>query len=159
MPWASASRRIADAYSVEREEAVAPFPGALETLAYMADHGVALGLVTNGAAHTQRNKVNRLGLGRFFETILIEGELGYGKPDEAVYRKALSDLKLAPRDVWFVGDNLEWDVAAPQRLGIFAIWNDFKGEGLPPSSLVVPDRTIHQIAELAEQDCGRSGPI
>ena len=61
---------------------------------------------------------------------------------------ALASLSLSPEDVWFVGDNLEWDVSAPQKLGIFGIWNDFKGLGLPPSSEIVPDRIINNISEL-----------
>jgi putative hydrolase of the HAD superfamily len=47
-----------------------------------------------------------------------------------------------------VGDNLEWDVAAPQRLGIAGIWLDVAGAGLPPASLVHPDRIIRSLTEL-----------
>lgn len=92
--------------------------------------------------------MNRFGLGRFFQTILIEGELGYGKPAEIVYLRALQDLELTPDQVWFVGDNLVWDVAAPQKLGIFGIWNDFRAQGLPADSAVTPDRIICSITEL-----------
>ena len=35
-----------------------------------------------------------------------------------------------------VGDNLEWEVAAPQRLGIHAIWLDAYKAGLPAGSLI-----------------------
>ncbi len=90
----------------------------------------------------------RQGVPRFFATILIEGELGYGKPEERVYRQALAQLDLEAGEVWSVGDHLDWDVAAPQRLGMFGIWNDFRREGLPPSSPVVPDRIIRGIREL-----------
>jgi putative hydrolase of the HAD superfamily len=87
-------------------------------------------------------------LERFFTTILIEGEVGYGKPEEAVYRRALEHLGLTPNAVWSVGDHLEWDVAAPQQLGIFGIWHDVRAQGLPPTSPVIPDRIITSIAEL-----------
>ena len=33
-----------------------------------------------------------------------------------------------------VGDNLEWDVAAPQRLGMSGVWIDARGRGLPEHS-------------------------
>ena len=33
-----------------------------------------------------------------------------------------------------VGDNLEWDVAEPQRQGIYGIWIDIRGRGLPPGT-------------------------
>jgi putative hydrolase of the HAD superfamily len=63
---------------------------------------------------------------------------------------ALSALDLGPKDVWMVGDNLEWEVVAPQRLGIFAIWHDPHGQGLPPGSQIRPDRIIRGLPELLE---------
>ncbi len=146
----SAADKIGNAYSVEREKEVDFLPGAEETLEYLCGRSVALALITNGEGRKQRDKVQRFRLGRFFKTILIEGELGYGKPEEKVYRRAMDDLGLSAEDVWAVGDNLEWDVAGPQRLGIFSIWNDWKGEGLPEASKVVPDRIINRISELME---------
>jgi putative hydrolase of the HAD superfamily len=47
-----------------------------------------------------------------------------------------------------VGDNLEWEVAAPQKLGIAGIWVDSSGAGLPRSSTVRPDRIIRSLTEL-----------
>jgi putative hydrolase of the HAD superfamily len=47
-----------------------------------------------------------------------------------------------------VGDNLEWEVVAPQRLGIYAIWYDGYGIGLPPGSPIRPDRIIRSLPEL-----------
>jgi putative hydrolase of the HAD superfamily len=49
-----------------------------------------------------------------------------------------------------VGDHLEWEIAAPQRLGIFAIWHDALGEGLPADATVTPDRIIRSLGELLE---------
>ena len=47
-----------------------------------------------------------------------------------------------------VGDNLEWEVVAPQRLGIYAIWHDGYGAGLPPGCPIRPDRIIRSLPEL-----------
>jgi putative hydrolase of the HAD superfamily len=47
-----------------------------------------------------------------------------------------------------VGDNLEWEVAAPQRQGMVGIWVDAAGNGLPEDSTVTPDRIIRSITEL-----------
>jgi putative hydrolase of the HAD superfamily len=37
---------------------------------------------------------------------------------------------------------------APQRLGIYAIWIDTHGEGLPANSAIRPDRIIRSLTEL-----------
>ena len=60
----------------------------------------------------------------------------------------LAALDVEASDTWMVGDNLEWEVVAPQRLGIHAIWHDVAGEGLPEGSAVRPDRVIRSLHEL-----------
>jgi len=142
--------RIADDFSEKRIEAVHLLPGAEETLEYLTKRDVSLALITNGEAWMQREKIDRFNLKRLFKTILIEGELGYGKPEPEFYLRAITDLALEPQDVWSVGDNLEWEVEAPQKLGIYSIWNDYRGNGLPQDSQVRPDRIIKSISELVD---------
>jgi putative hydrolase of the HAD superfamily len=83
--------------------------------------GIKLALVTNGAAAPQRAKIARFELEPLFDAIVVEGEFGRGKPEPAVYAHALSSLGVAAADAWMVGDNLEWDVATPRRLGMRGI--------------------------------------
>lgn len=135
-------------YACERDAAIGFFPGAREALTAFRERGVRLALMTNGQSHHQRGKLERFDLERFFEVICIEGELGFGKPDRRVFETALAGLGLVPEQVWAVGDNLEWDVAGPQRLGIYGIWHDYRRRGLPEGSAVQPDRTIHALSEL-----------
>lgn len=132
-----------------REAQAKTFPGAIETIEALHRRGVRLALVTNGAAEPQRAKVERFDLARRFHHVQIEGEAGFGKPEPQAYLHAMKTLGVEAHQTWMVGDNLEWEVAAPQRLGIYAIWHDHLGEGLPPDSTVRPDRIIRAIAELA----------
>lgn len=142
------ANEIADSYAQEREEMIQPFPGAIETLHHLRDQGVRLALITNGNAAAQRRKIDRFGLAPLFDCIVIEGEFGAGKPDERVYRHALAQLNASPEEAWIIGDHLEWEVMAPQRLGIFAIWLDFAGSGLPEASPARPDRIIRSLSDL-----------
>jgi len=142
------ARAFAERFHAYREEQAAFFPGALEAIDALRAAGVLLALVTNGAAEPQRAKVERFDLARRFHHVQIEGEAGFGKPEERAYVHALEALGVSARQAWMVGDNLEWEVAAPQRLGIFSIWHDHLGQGLPPGSDIRPDRIIRSIAEL-----------
>jgi putative hydrolase of the HAD superfamily len=47
-----------------------------------------------------------------------------------------------------VGENLEWEVAAPQRLGIRSIRHDHLGRGLPVGTAVRPHHIIRHLPEL-----------
>ncbi len=68
--------------------------------------------------------------------------MAVASPEERVYQHALDQLGARPGEAWMIGDHLEWEVAAPQRLGIKGIWVDALGEGLPELSAVRPDRII-----------------
>lgn len=145
---ADQARPVAERFHAWREEQVAFFPQAVETVDELKARGVKLALVTNGDAAGQRAKVERFDLARRFDHVQIEGEAGFGKPEERAYLHAMEALGVAAAETWMVGDNLEWEVAAPQRLGIYGIWHDHLGDGLPPQSTVKPDRIIRAIPEL-----------
>ncbi|MEH2532212.1 putative hydrolase of the HAD superfamily [Bradyrhizobium sp. AZCC 1588] len=140
--------RLADRFTAYREEEMFVFPGAHDAIDELKARGVKLALVTNGAAGTQRAKVERFALSHRFDHIQIEGEHGFGKPDERAYLHAMQALGVTAPETWMIGDNLEWEVVAPQRLGIYAIWIDVHGDGLPPDSTVKPDRIIRSLTEL-----------
>jgi len=131
--------RIAEDFAARRWQRMSLFPGVLEALGRLRQRGVPLALVTNGDRRQQRRKIEQHDLERFFDVIVIEGEFGVGKPEEPVYRHALAALAARPDEAWMVGDNLEWDVAAPQRLGLRAAWIDLAGAGLAAGVDVRPD--------------------
>jgi len=141
---------IADAFSDHRDRAVTLFPGAVETLDSLRAEGVALALATNGAGEVQRAKIDRFDLARRFDHILIEGEFGKGKPEPEVYLHLMERLGSTSATTWVVGDNLDWEVVAPQRLGLHAIWCDAYKKGLPQGTAVKPDRIITALPELLE---------
>jgi putative hydrolase of the HAD superfamily len=83
---------LADAYNALHDEELSMFPDAHETLDRLKDLDVKLALITNGAAETQRAKVVRFALEHRFDHIQIEGEHGFGKPEERAYNHAMEVL-------------------------------------------------------------------
>jgi putative hydrolase of the HAD superfamily len=139
---------VAGVYAERRREAWRLFPEAADFLTRLRDRGVPLALVTNGDARQQRDKIARHDLARWFDAILIEGEMGYGKPDEVVYREALRRLGVDAGDAWMVGDHLEFDVGAPQRLGLRGVWVDRAGTGLPADADVRPHLIVRDLSAM-----------
>lgn len=142
--------RIADAFTELRRAEYRLYPDAHATVDTLRQHGVKLALVTNGAGVTQRAKITRFELEHRFDHIQIEGEFGMGKPELDVYRHALERLGCAACDAWMVGDNYEWEVEAPQKLGLRGIWYDPFEAGIPAHASAQPTRVIRRLAELLE---------
>ena len=143
---------MADRYATKRDKKLEPFPGAIDTLRRLKAAGVRMGLLTNGSSESQRGKIEKHGLAEFFDHIQIEGEFGIGKPHERAFRNALDVLGAAPNEAWMIGDNLDFDIHAAQQLGIYAVWVDTPGNGLPAETTVCPDRTIRSLSELIADD-------
>ena len=139
---------VAQIYAERRRAAWRLFPEAVAFLTRLRELRIPLALVTNGDARHQRDKITRHDLARWFDAILIEGEMGYGKPDEKVYREALRRLGVAAAEAWMVGDHLEFDVGAPQRLGLRGVWVDRAGAGLPADGDVTPHRIVRDLSGL-----------
>jgi putative hydrolase of the HAD superfamily len=151
------ARDLAEMYRKLREERAQMFPGALDALARLRAQGVRLGMMTNGAADAQRAKIERFGLGRYFDHIVIEGEFGAGKPDRRVFEALLSALDVTPSDAWAIGDHLEFDVLAPMQLGLHGIWVDPRNAGLDgrPDR---PHRVVSAFTEIAGDRARSSRP-
>lgn len=147
-PDATVAEQIADRFTACLDDAISILPDAFHVLDELRRRGLRLALVTNGASAPQRAKIERFDLGRRFDHVQIEEEAGVGKPEQAAYLRAMAKLGVAPSETWMVGDNLEWEVVAPQRLGIFAVWADLHGRGLPPGSEVRPDMIVRTLSDL-----------
>jgi putative hydrolase of the HAD superfamily len=140
---------VAEDFATRRRAIMTLFPEAHDVLRALRARGLPLALVTNGDAREQRAKIERHALAPFFDAILIEGEMGVGKPEAVVYRRALEALGVqAGPEVWMVGDHLEFDVAGSQRAGLRAAWIDRPGAGLPPGSAAQPDRILRTLDQL-----------
>jgi putative hydrolase of the HAD superfamily len=144
----SLAAAIAQDFSGRRFRCMTLFPGVTDALGRLRQCGVTLALVTNGDARHQRRKISQHDLGGFFDAIVIESEFGVGKPDESVYRHVLTELRVTPPQAWMVGDHLEWDVLAPQRLGLKGAWIDSLGDGVPAAATTRPDLIIRTFTEI-----------
>ena len=144
------SDEMARLFQKRHLESMIMFDKAQDTLVKLRKRGVRLALVTNGGICEQRAKIGKFQLEKFFDAILVEGETGFGKPEPEVYLLAMERLGVKAEDTWMIGDNLEWDVEGPQKLGILGIWNDYRNTGLPVDSTVIPDRIVRSISELLD---------
>ncbi len=80
-----------------------------------------MALVTNGS-ESQRDKIEALEASRYFEAVLISGEVGIAKPDPRIFRQALSQLNAAPGRSVFVGDSMKHDIAGARNAGMMTVY-------------------------------------
>ncbi|HYN97733.1 MAG TPA: HAD family hydrolase [Pilimelia sp.] len=127
------------------------FADAADLLAQVAGGPVRLGLVTNGPADLQRDKLRCLGLDDVFDTVVISGEIGAAKPDPAPFLLALRRLAVQPSDAWHVGDSLASDVAGARAAGMLAVW--LNRHNAQTDAAAVPDVEVASLSAVATWLC------
>lgn len=110
------AQHLSHTYHVERQAALELFPEALEVLERLQPH-YPLGIITNGPADIQRQEIQVLNIAPYFEHILIEGELGFGKPDPRVMEIAEDLVGLSPDQILFVGNSYGHDMVPAHEAG------------------------------------------
>jgi HAD superfamily hydrolase (TIGR01549 family) len=104
--------------------AARPFPEALEVLRELRLRGLRLGLVSNTEVGTREAVVERLGLHKLFDSIVLSYEELAVKPDPRPFVRCLGQLRVSPPAALFAGDRMEVDVIPARRLGMQGVLVD-----------------------------------
>lgn len=139
------AEHLAHRFRNERRRRNAMFPDAAQLLPQFARR-LPLALVTNGAPDLQHFKIDASGVRPYFQSIVVSGELGIGKPHPAPMQRALEQLNCDPAHAAMVGNNLSSDIAGALNTGIHSIWLNRDATLLTGD--IRPDAVISSLYEL-----------
>jgi FMN phosphatase YigB (HAD superfamily) len=138
-------------------QCVAPDPEALPTLRWLREHGLALGVVMDGAPETQRTKIAALGLSDFFAVTLLSDEVGLEKSGARLYQQAAGALEASPSEMWMVSA-LSEDCLAARDAGLSALFLQrvfyWPREDAPPTHEIT---TLGELVSLLGGDASNDG--
>ncbi len=84
-----------------------------------------IGIITDGRPEGQKAKLEALGLNQMVDEVIITDELGgaeFRKPCDVAFRIMRERMDMPFCQMMYVGDNLKKDFAAPQKLGMRAVF-------------------------------------
>ena len=145
--------KLSRAYLEARDSNLKLFPDARRVLDELKPR-YPLGLITNGPADVQRQEIETLGIEPYFGQILIEGEMGEGKPLPAVFQRAERHLGKRPDQMLFVGNSYGHDIRPAIAAGWRTVWVRRMSD-VPPSSpnvgpAPIPEGAPHPDAVIGE---------
>lgn len=103
-----------------KPEAWGIYPEVTEVLETLRDHAVDLVVLSNWDARLH-TVLDGHGLGEWLPTRFISAELGWEKPDPALYRHVSDVLRIPPSALLSVGDDARNDVEGPRKAGWQAV--------------------------------------
>lgn len=121
---------------------------AMKDLLQSLKEKVTLGIITNGPAQHQWDKVNALGVTEWIPVghIFISGALGVAKPDKRIFSRAAERMGILPQEICYVGDSFENDIVGAKAAGWNAVWYNHRRH--QAAGDVKPDAVVRSEAEL-----------
>lgn len=102
-------------------------PGSVELLARLKDAGYILGVISNRSAPFH-DVLDQLEIASWFDMTLAAGEIGYWKPNVAIFNHARSQFTdLAASECIYVGDNYFADGIGASKAGMIPVIFDPDG--------------------------------
>jgi putative hydrolase of the HAD superfamily len=119
--------------------------------------GYTLGIISNGGAARQRQKLRQTGIRHHFRAVVVSEEVGVAKPSPEIFRAACRLAGCRPADGVYVGDRLDTDVRGSGAVGMRGIWLNRHGAGAAADV-----ETVHRLTELEDRlrpccTAGRAG--
>ncbi|MBQ8579817.1 MAG: YjjG family noncanonical pyrimidine nucleotidase [Oscillospiraceae bacterium] len=121
-------------------------PGAAEALARLSKK-YRLFAATNSTAVVQLGRLQRTGLGVYFEKLFISEEVGVNKPNAEFFHRAFAQIAdFDPKKAMMVGDSLSSDIQGGINAGIATCW--VNPRHAPTRNGIVPDYEIEALPQL-----------
>lgn len=147
--WASrlnvSTQLLNNAFLEVMADICTPIEGAIHLLSALKNK-VKLGIITNGFTKLQQARLEKTGLEKYFELLVISEEIGVAKPHVDIFNHAVSRMNNPARElVLMVGDNLDTDIVGGINAGLDTCWFNMHKNARPKHI-----KPTFQVASLIE---------
>lgn len=136
----------------EHKPDIAPTEGVIELLEYLSGK-YRLGLISDGYLPGQHNKLEALGIRKYFDEVIFTESLGreFWKPSARAFEIIADKLGVAHSECVYIGDNEKKDFIGPNALGwqticLKATFQVHSHKTAPPDGL--PQQYIDNLQKL-----------
>jgi putative hydrolase of the HAD superfamily len=98
------------------------FPETMSTLIHLKAHGYHLGVISNGLTIKQYEKLVRLGLHHFFDSVVTSQQTNVEKPDIAIFEMALEKMGCKAENSIMIGNSFSDDILGAINAGMSAVY-------------------------------------
>ena len=98
------------------------FPETMSTLIHLKAHGHHLGVISNGLTIKQYEKLVRLGLHHFFDSVVTSQQANVEKPDIAIFEMAMEKMGCKAENSIMIGNSFSDDILGAINAGMSAVY-------------------------------------
>ena len=113
-----------------------------------------LGILSNGNPFSQHHKISQVKIEKYFDTVIVSGDLGIHKPDAAIFEYAAKQLGIKCEECLMIGDVFASDILGAIRAGMTPVWilEDTERPALDYQGYRI--EKLDQIFKILEQENG-----
>jgi putative hydrolase of the HAD superfamily len=133
----------------ELEDRISIMPAHVPTtLATLREAGFVLGAISNSPVPGRylRAILRSRGILQFMDAVISSADVGWRKPDPAIFALGCREVGVAPSRAIYVGDRVREDVRGPHAAGMRGVLTREHRQDEPPSQ--EPDAELTSLAEL-----------
>jgi putative hydrolase of the HAD superfamily len=98
------------------------FEGVNDFIVWNKNIGVKVGILTDYETEYQIQKLEKLGLINYIDTIITSEEVGIEKPSSQMFQTILRKMELRRDEVIMIGDNFDKDIKGAVNINILSYW-------------------------------------
>lgn len=147
------------AYHETKFRELSAYDDVTEVLRILSRTGLILGVISSGRTLKQTEKLIRLRVFPYIDpnAIFITDQVGIGKPNPKLFRRATERVGVLPAEAMYVGDHPTHDVDAANAAGLITVWNRREGKHLDVQGRTEPRYVVFNfwdLLDLIEQEMG-----
>jgi putative hydrolase of the HAD superfamily len=121
-------------------------------LTFLSQHGVEMGIISNGTEQHQWFKIKTLGLEKWFskKNIFISGSIGCSKPSSEIFQYVEKKINRSSDACIYIGDAFPIDVVGAKNAKWKSIWFNRRHHIMPEKTNVKPDFVVQSELELSQ---------
>lgn len=141
-------RQLAEWFPAQRRKLPYVYDETFSVLDELRDSYKLL-LLTNGSPDLQQEKLDGMPtLIPYFDSIVISGNFGEGKPSPKLFDHAMAQIGITAAEGIMVGDKLTTDILGANRVDMTSVW--INRHGMKRNDEIIPTYEISSLSELPE---------
>lgn len=97
-------------------------PNAIDIVEDLKKKNYKVALLSNGASKSQHDKIDHVGLSKYFDEVIVTGDYEFSKPDPRIYQIMADKLNVKCEECLFIGDTFSSDILGAIRANMIPVW-------------------------------------
>jgi len=143
-------KECSEIYRSTKLENIELYTGVVDVLDRVREKGLKIALVTDAEKFNAMDRLEKVGLLDYFETVVTFDDTGKKKPDLEPFLYCLDEMGLEPKEVVLVGDSLDRDVVPGKEIGMLTVHAKYGDKNYMEKREVEADQSIEDVGELMD---------